>query len=231
MIDVDQFKSINDRFGHRTGDAVLRLVATGIKQAVRLYDVPTRYGGDEFAVILPEADSEVASRVARRVLEKTALQALPPELASAGRTVGLSIGVATFPRPSGDAPALIESADTAMYKAKESGGGVRVWEHSFAEGPRGSLRGRTTAPPAPYLAEPARLASPELQTHLPHALAIEWNAVVVGKEGQVLTVALPAPNNAAVNAISKGSGFAVYPVYSNAADLEATRRRLSEPGK
>jgi len=231
MIDVDQFKSINDRFGHRTGDAVLRLVATGIKQAVRLYDVPTRYGGDEFAIILPEADSEVASRVARRVLEKTAAQVLPPELASAGRTIGLSIGVATFPRPSGDAPALIESADTAMYKAKESGGGVRVWEHSFAEGPRGSLRSRTMAPPAPYLAEPARLATPELQTHLPHALAVEWNAVVVGKEGQVLTVALPAPNNAAVNAISKGSGFAVYPVYSNPADLEATRRRLSEPGK
>ena len=54
---------------------------------------------------------------------------------------------------------------------------------------------------------------------------------MVGKEGQVLTVALPAPNNAAVNAISKGSGFAVYPVYSNAVDLEATRKRLSEPGK
>jgi hypothetical protein len=87
------------------------------------------------------------------------------------------------------------------------------------------------APPAPYLAEPARLATPELQTHLPHSLAVEWNAVVVGKEGQVLTIALPAPNNAAVNAISKGSGFAVYPVYSNPADLEATRRRLSEPGK
>lgn len=231
MIDVDEFKSINDRFGHRTGDAVLRLVATGIRQAVRLYDVPTRYGGDEFAIILPEADSEVASRVARRVLEKTEAQILPPELAAAGRTIGLSIGVATFPRPSGDAPALIESADTAMYKAKESGGGVRVWEHSFAEGPRGTLRSRTTAPPAPYLAEPARLATPELQTYLPHALAVEWNALVVGKEGQVLTVALPGPNNAAVNAISKDSGFAVYPVYSNPADLAATRKRLCEPVK
>jgi len=231
MIDVDQFKSINDRFGHRAGDAVLKAVAAGIKQAGRLYDVPTRYGGDEFAVILPEADSEVASRVARRVLEKTAAQTLPPELVAAGRAIGLSIGIATFPRPSGDAPALIESADTAMYKAKEAGGGVRVWEHSFAEGPRGSLRPRSlTPPPAPYLAEPARLASAELQTHLPRALAAEWNAVVVGKEGQVLTIALPAPNNAAVDAISKASGFAVYPVYSNPVDLEETRRRLSEGG-
>jgi diguanylate cyclase (GGDEF)-like protein len=229
MIDVDQFKSINDRYGHRVGDAVLRLVATGIKQAVRLYDVPTRYGGDEFAIILPEADSDVASRVARRVLEKTAEQTLPSELAAAGRTIGLSIGVATFPRPSADAPGLIEFADTAMYKAKEAGGGVRVWEHSFADGPRGSIRPHAaTPPPAPYLAEPARLASAALQTHLPHALAVEWNAVVVGKEGHVLTVALPTPNSAAVDAISKASGFAVYPVYSNAVDLEETRRRLSE---
>jgi len=231
MIDVDQFKSINDRFGHRAGDNVLRAVAAGITQAVRLYDVPTRYGGDEFAIILPEADSEVASRVARRILEKTAAQALPPELAAAG-TIGLSIGVATFPRPSGDAAALIESADIAMYKAKEAGGGVRVWEHSFADGPRGAMHSRaSTPPPAPYLAEPARLASAQLQALLPHALAGEWNAVVVGKDGQVLTVALPGPNNAAVDAISKASGFAVYPVYSNAADLEATRRRLSDSGK
>ncbi|HEV2011697.1 MAG TPA: diguanylate cyclase [Candidatus Limnocylindria bacterium] len=231
MIDVDRLKSINDRFGHRTGDAVLRTVATGLKQAVRVYDVPTRYGGDEFAIIIPEADSEVASRVARRVLEKIAALPLPLELAAAGETIGLSIGIATFPRPSGDAAALIEFSDTAMYHAKQAGGGVRVWEHSFAEGPRGSLHARVaTPPPAPYLAEPARLASSELQAFLPRALAAEWNALVVGKEGQVLTVALPLPNNTAVDAISKASGFAVYPVYSNALDLEATRRRLSDSG-
>ncbi|HEV2250975.1 MAG TPA: diguanylate cyclase [Candidatus Limnocylindria bacterium] len=231
MIDVDKFKTINDRFGHRVGDNVLRAVANGITQAVRLYDVPTRYGGDEFAVILPEADSEIASRVARRVLEKTAAQTLPPELSAAGHTIGLSIGVATFPRPSGDAAGLIEFADIAMYKAKEAGGGVRVWEHSFADGPRGALRAHVLAPPpAPYLAEPSRLASAALQTHLPRALAAEWNAVVVGIEGQVLTVALPAPNNAAVDAISKASGFAVYPVYSNPTDLEATRLRLGDAG-
>jgi hypothetical protein len=116
-----------------------------------------------------------------------------------------------------------------MYKAKEAGGGVRVWEHSFADGPRGALRARTLVPPsAPFLAEPARLASAMLQTHLPRTVAAEWNAVVVGKEGQVLTVALPMPNNAAVDAISKASGFAIYPVYSNGADLEATRLRLNE---
>lgn len=228
MIDVDKFKTINDRFGHHVGDQVLKAVAAAIKQAVRLYDVPTRYGGDEFAVILPESDTDVASRVARRILEKTEAAAIPGELRDAGMHIELSIGVATFPRPLGDATALVEAADTAMYRAKEAGGGVRVWEHSFAEGPRGALRsGRVALPPAPYLADPARLATRELQQLVPAALTQEWNAVVVGRDGHVLTVAIPQPNAAAVDAISQATGLAVYPVFSNPTDLEATRRRLS----
>ena len=228
MIDVDKFKTINDRLGHRVGDQVLKGVASAIKQAVRLYDVPTRYGGDEFAVILPEADTDVAARVARRIFEKLEAIALPGEMRDAGMQIGLSIGVATFPRPLGDASSLVEAADAAMYKAKHAGGGVRVWEHSFAEGPRGAMRnGRSPIPPAPYLADPARLATRELQTLLPGALGSEWNAVVVGRDGQVLTIALPAPNAAAVDALSTATGFAIYPVFSNGTDLEATRRRLS----
>jgi diguanylate cyclase (GGDEF)-like protein len=228
MIDVDRFKTINDRLGHRVGDQVLKGVASAIKQAVRLYDVPTRYGGDEFAVILPEADTDVATRVARRIIEKLETVALPAEMREIGMKIGLSIGVATFPRPLGDMAGLLEAADAAMYTAKRAGGGVRVWEHSFAEGPRGAMRnGRTAIPPAPYLAEPARLATRELQALLPAPLAHEWNAVVVGREGQVLTVAIPAPNVAAVDALSKATGYAIYPVFSNATDLEATRRRLS----
>ena len=228
MIDVDKFKTINDRFGHRVGDQVLKGVASAIKQAVRLYDVPTRYGGDEFAIILPEADTDVASRVARRIFEKLEAVALPGEMRDAGMVIGLSIGVATFPRPLGDASALVEAADTAMYRAKQAGGGVRVWEHSFADGPRGAMRsGRVVLPPAPYLAEPARLATRELQALLSEALASEWNAVVVGRDGQVLTIAIPSPNASAVDALSKATGFAIYPVFSNATDLEATRRRLA----
>ena len=114
-----------------------------------------------------------------------------------------------------------------MYRAKEAGGGIRVWEHSFAEGPRGSMRpAHSPVEHVPYLADPSRLATRELQEHLPNPLRQEWNAVVVGLEGQVLTVAIGQPNAAAVEALSKASGLAVYPVYSNAADLEAPRRRL-----
>ncbi|TMC76952.1 MAG: diguanylate cyclase [Chloroflexi bacterium] len=144
--------------------------------------------------------------------------------------IHLSIGIATFPRPAGDAASLVETADAAMYRAKQSGGGIRVWEHSLGDGPRGAIRSRTVnIPPAPYLADPARLATVDLQMSIPIGLASEWNAVVVGRDGQVLTVALPQPNPAAVDAISKATGFAVYPVFSNPADLEATRRRLSVP--
>ncbi len=230
IIDVDKFKSVNDRFGHRVGDEVLKVVASALKHAVRLYDVPTRYGGDEFAVILPEADTEAASRVARRVLEKLEVGQLPVELADVRELISLSIGVATFPRPAGDVSALVEAADAAMYRAKAGGGGgIRVWEHSFADGPRGALHAsRIAAAPAPYLADPARLATGQLQGLMPKDLASEWNAVVVGREGQVLTIAIPGPNAAAVDAISKATGFAIYPVYSNPVDLEATRRRLSE---
>jgi diguanylate cyclase (GGDEF)-like protein len=228
MIDVDKFKLINDRFGHRVGDQVLKAVASAVKQAVRLYDIPTRYGGDEFAVILPDADTEVASRVARRVLEKAETVALPGELRDAGVPLSLSIGIATFPRPAGDANALVEAADSAMYRAKQAGGGIRVWEHAFADGPRGALRPtRATLPPAPYLSDPARLATRELQALIPVALAQEFNVAVVGHEGQVLTIAFPQPNPAAVDTISKATGFAVYPVFSNPADIEATRRRLT----
>jgi len=231
MLDVDRFKAYNDRYGHRVGDQVLKAVAAALKQAVRLYDVPTRYGGDEFAVILPDADTEAATRVARRIIEKAETAALPPELVGARERLGLSIGIATFPRPAADAATLVESADAAMYRAKQSGGGIRVWEHSLGDGPRGALRQRTVnLPPAPYLADPARLATAELQALLPSGLASEWNALVVGRDGQVLTVALPQPSSAAIDAISKTTGFAVYPVFSNPTDLEATRRRLTAPG-
>ncbi|HUQ41935.1 MAG TPA: diguanylate cyclase [Candidatus Limnocylindrales bacterium] len=228
MLDVDKLKSINDRFGHGVGDQVLKSVASAIKQAVRLYDVPTRYGGDEFAVILPEADTDVAARAARRVLETLEAIPVPAQMRDAGLKIGVSIGVATFPRPLGDMVSLVEAADLAMYRAKQVGGGVRVWEHSFADGPRGAMRnGRAAVPAAPYLSDPARLATRELQQLIPHDLAAEWNALVVGREGNVLTVAIPVPNAAAVDALSKATGFAIYPVFSNSGDLEATRRRLS----
>jgi diguanylate cyclase (GGDEF)-like protein len=229
MIDVDGFQAMNDVHGHRTGDLVLRTVSTAIREAVRVYDVPTRYGGDEFAVLLPDADTESAARVGRRILERLERAPMPDELSARGKRISVSIGVSTFPRPAADTAALVESADAALMGAKAAGGGgIRVWEHSLAQGPRGAMKpAHSPVEHVPYLADPSRLATRELQTVVPAAALAEWNAVVVGHEGQVLTVALPKPDPSAVDAISKASGLAVYPVYSNGADLEATRRRLS----
>lgn len=228
MVDIDGFKRINDTYGHRVGDQVLRAVGTAIREAVRVYDVPTRYGGDEFGIILPDTDSESAARVARRLLDRLAASALPEEMAKADDRVSVSVGISTFPRPAADVASLIETADSAMYDAKAAHGGIRVWEHSLADGPRGALRpGHSPIDHVPYLADPSRLATRELQAKLPATVLSEWNALVVGHEGEVLTVALPQPNAAAVEAISRASGLAVYPVYSNAADLAATRQRLS----
>lgn len=228
MVDVDGFKRINDRYGHGVGDQVLRTVAGAIREAVRVYDVPTRYGGDEFGIILPEADTESAARVGRRILEKLETAAMPGELVAAGERVRLSIGVGTFPRPATEPAALIEIADSAMYDAKAAGGGIRVWEHSLAVGPRGALRSsHSPVEHVPYLADPSRLATALLQGSVPPEILEEHNAVVVGHEGQVITVALPQPNANAVEAISQASGLAVYPVYSSPSDLEATRRRLA----
>lgn len=227
MVDVDEFKRTNDRYGHHVGDQVLRAVAGAIREAVRVYDVPTRYGGDEFGIILPDADSETAARVGRRILQKLAKAALPGPVTESGGTISLSIGIGTFPRPATTTAALLEIADAAMYDVKAVGGGIRVWEHSLAEGPRGAMRAaHSPVDHVPYLADPSRLATRELQRIVPAALRSEWNVVVVGREGQVITVALPQPSAAAVEAISKAVGLAVYPVYSNAADLDATRRRL-----
>lgn len=225
MIDVDGFKSINDTYGHPVGDQVLRLVARAIKEAIRVYDVATRYGGDEFAVILPDTDTESAARVARRILDRLDAAELP-EPSHGPERISVSIGASTFPRPATTPEALIETADAAMYDAKSSGGGVRVWEHAFAEGPRGAIRSAVHSDHVPYLADPSRLATRELQDRVPATVLAEWNAVVVGYEGQVLTVALPQPSNAAIEAISQATGLAVYPVYSNAADLEAARKRV-----
>ena len=227
MIDVDGFKRINDTHGQRVGDLVLRTVATSIREAVRVYDVPTRYGGDEFGILLPDADSESAARVGKRILDRVEKATVPAEMASAGERIRIAIGVSTFPRPAADTGALVESADSAMVDAKSAGGGIRVWEHSLAQGPRGAM-GPAHSPVnhVPYLADPSRLATREMQAVVPVGVLAEWNAVVVGHEGEVLTVALPKPDPGAVDAISKASGLAVYPVYSNGADLEATRRRL-----
>lgn len=127
LLDVDDFKQINDRFGHAAGDAALCEVALALETGVRAGDVPARIGGDEFAVVLPAADLAQAQQVAKRIKERLAPFSLP---SSRGEQLAISIGLACLPprafrHGTGAttsiatiASALLDRADRALYQAK-----------------------------------------------------------------------------------------------------------------
>jgi diguanylate cyclase (GGDEF)-like protein len=126
MIDVDHFKRINDQYGHLAGDAVLREVAQRIDAEMRLSDMGARFGGDEFAIVLPQGNISDAERVAARVLQ--AVRSQPLTIGShATEIVTLSIGVAAAAPAAGMrdykvlAERLIAEADAALYRAKSAG--------------------------------------------------------------------------------------------------------------
>jgi diguanylate cyclase (GGDEF)-like protein len=115
MMDLDNFKAYNDRLGHPAGDALLHAVGTAIYGSARADDRVFRYGGDEFALILPGADAIAAEAVAERV--RAAVARLTVKDAS---PVTISIGVAAYPRDATDKNDLIAAADTALYLGKQS---------------------------------------------------------------------------------------------------------------
>lgn len=126
MIDVDHFKRINDRYGHLAGDEVLREVAQRIDAEMRTSDTGARFGGDEFAIVLPQGGVEDGEKVAGRVLE--AVRNKPIVMGGEGsETVTLSIGVAAAVPAHGTrdykvlADRLIAEADAALYRAKSAG--------------------------------------------------------------------------------------------------------------
>lgn len=119
MIDVDYFKNYNDKYGHLVGDAVLREVATTIKENIRQIDLVGRYGGEEFTVVLIESGKEQSKFVAERIrkaVEQKRIKVYDEDL-----RVTISIGVTTFPEDAGQAQSIIDKADQALYRAKEAG--------------------------------------------------------------------------------------------------------------
>ena len=114
LMDIDHFKSINDRFGHQTGDEVLRQVVERTRSRVRPDDLTARYGGEEFAILLPGTGTDDACELAERVRQEVAAHAEPVPAT-------VSVGVATW-QPGIDSPdALVAAADKALYQAKQTG--------------------------------------------------------------------------------------------------------------
>ncbi|MEJ2593030.1 MAG: diguanylate cyclase [Candidatus Thiodiazotropha sp.] len=119
-IDVDHFKSVNDRFGHQVGDKVLRELAQLLQSGIRSMDYAARYGGEELAIILPEMDEPKAREMAERLREVVENYRMVIDGSHEVR-VTISVGVATFPVHGKTMEALFKAADRAMYKAKQEG--------------------------------------------------------------------------------------------------------------
>jgi diguanylate cyclase (GGDEF)-like protein len=120
ILDVDDFKKINDRQGHLQGDIVLEHVADVVREAIRSIDVAARYGGDELALILLETDREGATVLAERLREQVRDTEVPRR-DDGTMSVTLSVGVATIPDSAGDLESLVDSADRALLRAKRAG--------------------------------------------------------------------------------------------------------------
>ncbi len=121
MADVDHFKAYNDRFSHVAGDQALRDVARMLQQEARQGDTACRFGGEEFAVILPETDEVGALTFARRVTEAVERHRFPGAGPVGGVRLTISIGTATAPADARDGPSLVHTADLALYRAKALG--------------------------------------------------------------------------------------------------------------
>jgi diguanylate cyclase (GGDEF)-like protein len=125
IMDLDHFKEINDTLGHHSGDMILQQVANRIRAVLRESDTVARLGGDEFALLLPSADLDDATHIAKKLL---AALDRPFELEAQSFRVGASLGIGMFPEHGRDGTALMKRADMAMYEAKRDKTGFAVYD-------------------------------------------------------------------------------------------------------
>ena len=120
MLDVDNLKDINDRFRHAAGDRLLKEVASAIRESIRAMDVAARFGGDEFAVLLPDMDEDEGQTVAKRILAAARRRAFVAHGEMVVPSVSIGVAACHHGRPE-DPAELVSLADMALYRVKKSG--------------------------------------------------------------------------------------------------------------
>jgi len=121
MVDLDLLREINNRYGHLAGDVVLRSISSIFRAQLRDYDVPARFGGEEFAIILPETDSDQALVIAERIRQAVGAASFMVDTSNDPIRATVSIGAASFPKDASSSQELVHQADLAVYRAKLQG--------------------------------------------------------------------------------------------------------------
>ena len=152
MCDLDLLRDINNDYGHLAGDAVLRGVADVFREELRHYDIPARFGGEEFSILLPETGSARAIEIADRIRRALAARRFEVDTSSEPIRATISIGVAEFPTDATGPEELVHEADLAVYRAKLQGRNRVV-----AAGPESSL----VTKPQPLASVPGAEVQPE----------------------------------------------------------------------
>jgi diguanylate cyclase (GGDEF)-like protein len=167
MIDVDHFKAFNDTHGHPAGDKILVMIARCLREGVRTIDVVSRFGGEEFAVILPETRKEEALEIGERLRLEVESVYFPGEETMPGSRLTVSLGVATFTEDARDLKGLIQKSDRALYQAKAQGRNriVPYAPQRVVSEPLGAPPAPPAAPAAPA-EEPPAAAVPQGWTRL-----------------------------------------------------------------
>jgi diguanylate cyclase (GGDEF)-like protein len=134
LIDVDNFKAVNDTYGHLAGDKALRALSRTIKIFLREYDLVGRFGGEEFALLLPQTDEQDARRVAERIRAHIAEMPIDADDKAGSEIIRItiSIGVAALSTTGSQLTELLATADAALYRAKHAGRN-QVWVTTDAE--------------------------------------------------------------------------------------------------
>lgn len=153
VLDIDKFKTVNDTYGHATGDVVIKGLGAVLTRCRRETDIIARFGGEEFVIVCEETDTAGAFRLAERIREELSRQVFHSELGSL--SVTCSLGIAEYPKDASDQHTLFERADQALYIAKQNGRN-QTRTHQATDGasanakpPSRKREARTTATPSP----------------------------------------------------------------------------------